>query len=141
MFCSSALISFNKDSFEGQLCQPLIIGSKQNQSSLLSPLRKRWSSKLIKHIGNTRLFYIHVLANIAAQHYTFSICHCWILGIGYNSFKGKRLFAYSCMTNSYVFHIVFCSSALISFNKDSFEGQLRQIVKVCYILSISVRKQ
>ena len=41
VFSSSTLIRLDKDAFEGHLCQTVNNFVKQNESSLLSPLRKR----------------------------------------------------------------------------------------------------
>ena len=44
--------------FEGHLCRTVNNLVKQNSSSILSPLRKRRPSQLIKHIRNTRVYCI-----------------------------------------------------------------------------------
>ena len=48
VFSSSTLIRLNKDAFEGHLCQTVNNFVKQNKSSLLSPLRKRSVSAVLK---------------------------------------------------------------------------------------------
>ena len=55
VFSSSTLICLDKDAFEGHLCQTVNNFVKQNESSLLSPLRKRRPPQHIKHIRNTRV--------------------------------------------------------------------------------------
>ena len=50
VFSSSTLICFDKDAFEGHLCQTVNNFVKQNKYSLLSPLRKRRPPQHIKHI-------------------------------------------------------------------------------------------
>ena len=58
VFSSNTLIRLNKDTFEGHVCQTVNNFVKQNESSILSPLRKRRPPQHIKHIRNTRLFGI-----------------------------------------------------------------------------------
>ena len=55
VFSSSTLIRFDKDAFEGHLCQTVNNFVKQNKLSLLSPMRKRRPPQHIKHIRNTRV--------------------------------------------------------------------------------------
>ena len=55
VFSSSTLIRLGKDAFEEHLCQTVNNFVKQNESSLLSPLRKRRPPQHIKHIRNTRV--------------------------------------------------------------------------------------
>ena len=50
VFSSSTFIRFNKDAFEGHLCQTVNNLVKQNKSSPLSPLRERCPPQHIKHI-------------------------------------------------------------------------------------------
>ena len=61
VFSSSTLIRLDKDAFEGHLCLTVNNFVKQNESSLLSPLRKRRPPQLIKHIRNTRVSRIPTL--------------------------------------------------------------------------------
>ena len=55
VFSSSTRIRLDKDAFEGHLCQTVNNFVKQNESSLLCPLRKRRPPQHIKHIRNTRV--------------------------------------------------------------------------------------
>ena len=76
VFYSSTLIRLDKDAFKGDLCQTVNNFVKQNKLSLLSPLRKRRPSQLIKHIRNTKLLeYLEylLLTNLAARCCTLSI--------------------------------------------------------------------
>ena len=62
VFSSSTLIRLDKDAFKGHLCQTVNNFVKQNDSSLLSPLRKRRPPQHIKHIRNTRVSRIPTFA-------------------------------------------------------------------------------
>ena len=105
VFSSSGLIRLNKDAVEGRLWQTVNYFVKQNKSSLLSPLRKRWPPQLI----------------------TCIVYHAGVGRLGtlkYNSFRWrsismfKRLLKYICMLSS-------CS--IIRF-KSELNSYLRNIV-------------
>ena len=82
VFSSSTLIRLDKDAFEGHLCQTVNNFVKQNESSLLSPLRKRRPPQHIKHIRNTRVSRIPTFDEPATNNKALPITtHPKVLGL------------------------------------------------------------
>ena len=82
VFSSSTLIRLDKDAFEGHLCQTVNNFVKQNESSLLSPLRKRRPPQHIKHIRNTRVSRIPTFDEPATNNKALPITtHAKVLGL------------------------------------------------------------
>ena len=80
VFSSSTLIRLDKDAFEGHLCQTVNNFVKHNESSLLSPLRKRHPPQHIKHIRKTRVSRIPTFdepSQIAQQRWTY-VVYRWL---------------------------------------------------------------